>query len=211
MTTPDGRTARATKKRQNRRRAILQAARRVFAAKGFHQTHVSDIIEAAGIARGTFYLYFESKNAIFLELLDELLAELRESIVGVDTFEGAPPVHLQLVDTVRRIMQTVVDNRALTRILAEAVGLGDEVEAHLTLFYRNLQDYIRDALENGKRMQLLREGIDTEIGSLCVMGTIKQFMEQLALGDEGGHLSQDVDRLAAAVLDFNLRGLLKQP
>ncbi len=41
----------------------------MFAAKGYHGTRISDIIDAAGIARGTFYLYFESKSAIFLELI----------------------------------------------------------------------------------------------------------------------------------------------
>ena len=81
----DGRTIRATSLRENRRAAILKASLKVFGRNGYHNTHVSDIIEAAGIARGTFYLYFESKNAIFLELLDQMLAEVRSNIVGVDT------------------------------------------------------------------------------------------------------------------------------
>ena len=82
----DGRSVRASKKRESRRKAILQAARRAFAEKGYHHTHVADIIAGAGIARGTFYLYFESKNAIFLELLDQLLDELQASIVGLAGF-----------------------------------------------------------------------------------------------------------------------------
>ncbi len=206
--TADSRTQRASQKRESRRRAILQAARRTFAESGFHRTHVSDIIEAAGIARGTFYLYFESKNAIFLELLDELMAELKQSIVGVDTEEGAPPVHEQLVGTVRRILGTVVENQALTRILVrEAVGLGDDVDARLKAFYDNLLLYIREALEKGQRMGILRE-LDTELASLCVVGTIKQLMEQLVMDD--GELGRDVDRVALAVLDFNLFGLMKR-
>ncbi len=58
MGTTDGRAERANKKRELRRREILDVARGVFAEKGYHHTHVADIIEAAGIARGTFYLYF---------------------------------------------------------------------------------------------------------------------------------------------------------
>lgn len=204
----DRRSERATKKRENRRREILQAARRVFAKRGFHRTHVADIIEGAGIARGTFYLYFESKNAIFLELLDELMDELRESIVGVDTHAGAPPVHEQLVGTLQRILRTVVDNQALTRILVrEAVGLGEDVDARLKLFYENLLNYIRDSLENGQQMGILRD-FDTELASLCVLGTIKQLMEQLVMDDRLP--GEDVDRLALSVLDFNLFGLMKR-
>ena len=88
----DGRSKRARSQRKNRRGAILKAARPVFVEKGYHQTHISDIIEAAGIARGTFYLYFDSKAAIFAELLDLSLDELRSSIVGVDQGEDAPPM-----------------------------------------------------------------------------------------------------------------------
>src|SRR5207249_12064076 len=65
----DGRVERAEKQRRERRANVLQTARRVFSAKGYHDTSISDLIEAAGIARRTFYLYFISKRAIFEELL----------------------------------------------------------------------------------------------------------------------------------------------
>ncbi len=206
--TPDGRSARATRQRQNRRREILDAARRVFGERGYHRTHVSDLIEAAGIARGTFYLYFESKGSVFLELLDELLDELRTSIVGVDTKGEAPPVEYQLVGTVQRLLGKVIDNRFLTTIIVrEAVGVDEEVDRRLGAFYRELHDNIRRSLEEGKRMGFLRD-IDTEIAAFCVLGTIKQLMEQLVSGDVSPE-PVDVDHLAFAVLDFNLRGVLK--
>ena len=204
----DGRSARARSQRRSRRGGILRSARMVFASKGYHQTHVSDIIDAAGIARGTFYLYFDSKAAIFIELLDLALEELRGSIVGVDRGPAAPPVELQLAGTVRRLLGTVVSDRLLTTILVrEAVGLDEEVDARLKVFYRELLDYIRAALEEGKRMGILRP-IDTEVGALCIMGTIKQLMEQVVFYDRE-IAAEDVDRLALAVLDFNLRGVLR--
>ncbi|MCA9615980.1 MAG: TetR/AcrR family transcriptional regulator, partial [Myxococcales bacterium] len=207
MGTPDGRAERANRKRELRRREILDVARSVFAEKGYHHTHVADIIEAAGIARGTFYLYFESKSAIFLELLEQLLSELRSSIVGVDTSDTAPPVQVQLVDRIRRILHLVVENRALTTILVrEAVGLDAEVDAKMREFYQSLHFYLRDALENGKTMGILRD-LDTEVAAFCVLGTIKQLMEQLVMSEDG-KLAEDVDRVALGVLDFNLRGLI---
>ena len=48
---------------------ILEAARKVFSRKGFEQTTVDDIAAAARVAKGTLYLYFPSKNAIYLEAL----------------------------------------------------------------------------------------------------------------------------------------------
>jgi AcrR family transcriptional regulator len=202
----DGRTKRANEQRESRRAAILKGALRVFGRKGYHQTHVADIIKAAGIARGTFYLYFEGKSAIFLELLDQMLEQFRESIVGVDTHEGAPPVELQLIGTVRRIMDTVVQNRLLTTIIIrEAVGLDQEVDRRLKLFYDDLLRYIRDALGEGQRLGYIRK-LDEDVAAMCILGTIKQFMEMLVMmGDEE---SVDVDRMALSVLDFNLRGVL---
>ena len=60
----DGRTTRAAKQRQDRREQVLLCAQRVFSRKGYHAAGVADIIQAAGVARGTFYLYFESKRRV---------------------------------------------------------------------------------------------------------------------------------------------------
>lgn len=209
MTTPgatDGRTKRAAGRRESRRVAILRGAREVFGRNGYHNTHVSDILEASGIARGTFYLYFDSKSAIFLELLDELLAELRAAVVGVDTAPDSPPIHLQLQGTVRRLLGTVVENRALaTILLREAVGLDVEADTRLRAFYGDLLTYIKDALIEGQRIGIVR-ALDTDLAAMCILGTIKQFIEQFVMMPSDAPI--DVDRTALEVLDFNLRGVL---
>lgn len=202
----DGRSVRASKKRRDRRVAILRAALVVFSRKGYHQTHVSDIIKAASIARGTFYLYFESKSAIFLELLDQLLQQMRASVSGVDTDEGSPPIALQLVGIVRNILNTVSDNKLLANIIIkQAVGVDAEVDEKLKEFYGRIVAYIQEALEEGQRMGVLRD-VDTKVAAMCILGTIKQLMEQIVAED--GNESLEVDRMAMGVLDFNLHGLL---
>ncbi|MCA9528874.1 MAG: TetR/AcrR family transcriptional regulator [Myxococcales bacterium] len=201
----DGRTRRATEQRESRRAAILDAALEAFGTRGYHQTHVSDILSLAGIARGTFYLYFDGKSAVFLELLEGLLAELGDSIVGVETGPGSPPVEAQLADTVRRILATVSNNRLLTAVVVrEAVGLDAEVDARLSAFYGRLLAYIREALIEGQRIGFVR-ALDVEVAAMCILGTIKQFMEHLVRLDDDATV--DVRRMALAVLDFNLRGL----
>ncbi len=205
-TQPDGRSRRAHQKRESRRRAILESALAVFGERGYHATSISDIIQAAGIARGTFYLYFESKSAIFHDLLDELLAQLRESVVGVDTHAGAPPVEEQLVGTIERVLATVVQNRMLTNIIVrEAVGLDAGVDRQLRDFYMELLGYIRESLVEGQKMGLVRE-LDTNVAATCILGSIKQFMELLVLRESTDPV--DVHQMTLAVLDFNLRGVL---
>jgi AcrR family transcriptional regulator len=202
----DGRVVRATAQRESRRAELLQVALRVFARKGYHDTRISDIIEAAGIARGTFYLYFDGKGAMFLELLDGLLARLRASVVGVDTTDGAPPVEEQLVQTTRRILETVRSRPLLTTIIIrQAVGLDEEVNRKLCDFYNQLLDYIRISLEQGQALGIVR-ALDTQVAALCILGSIKEMMEQCVAAGEAD--SFDVDRAARALLDYHLRGVL---
>lgn len=62
------------------RRRILAAAEDVFAEFGFHAASIVKITEAAGVAQGTFYLYFGSKQAIFEELLLDLNHRVRRAM-----------------------------------------------------------------------------------------------------------------------------------
>ena len=63
--------------KQERRQQIMEAAKEVFAEAGYHGASINAIIEKADIARGTFYLYFESKAAVFDSILDQAMADLR--------------------------------------------------------------------------------------------------------------------------------------
>jgi len=62
------------------RRRLLEAAEEVFADLGYHDASIVRITEAAGVAQGTFYLYFSSKQAIFDELVEDLNRRLRHEI-----------------------------------------------------------------------------------------------------------------------------------
>lgn len=201
----DGRTRRAAEAREQRRAQILESALEVFSAQGYHQASVSDLVTAAGVARGTFYLYFDSKQAIFHELLDDLLAHLRANVVGVDTSPGAAPVRAQLMGTVGRLLDTVDANRAFVHILLrEAVGLDAEVDDKLAEFYGNLHLLLDQSLRQGQRMGVVRADVDTEVVAACILGSIKEVLERWLVQSDD---PIDTERLAAAVLDHALRGV----
>src|ERR1700686_3697420 len=83
-----------------RRSAILQAARTVFASQGYANTVVEDIATAAGIAKGTLYLYFPSKEQIYLAaLLEEarqLDADSRTAMSAADTWQDKLGAYLRV-------------------------------------------------------------------------------------------------------------------
>lgn len=201
----DGRARRAAEVREQRRRQILDAALEVFAAKGYHDTSISDLVAAVGVARGTFYLYFESKEAIFLDLLDELLGELRASVRGVDPREGAPGFEAQLVAITKRILTTAADNHALARVIfREAVGLDAAVDARLTAFYADLHEWLVRSLGLGQALGMVRADLDRPVAAWSIVGGLREVVQRLIMQEV---VDVDVDAVARAVVSYHTRAL----
>ena len=201
----DGRVLRGQQSRELRRAQIKEAALAAFAARGYHATSVADLIAAADVARGTFYLYFESKEVLFLELIDDLIAEMRAGIKGVDPSPGAPSVRAQLPQVIARVLRVVAHNRALTRILfRDAVGLDAAVEARLTAFNDQLHAYVAAALRLGRAMGVVRDAIDIDVAATCVVGGVRYVVQRnVVAGDD----EPDVDALARRIVDVYLDGV----
>jgi len=99
--------------RAARQEEILDAARRVFAERGFKGTTIADVAEAAGIALGTIYLYFKSKD----DLLAALSQRLHDLIAG--SFAGDPEATLDATVRVRvrNVFAACAQNRDLVRLV----------------------------------------------------------------------------------------------
>src|SRR5579859_2038542 len=114
-----------------RRRQILAGAKKVFAARGYHDTNISHICDDLGIARGTLYQYFDSKKAVFLAIVEDLLERVRTAVAmepKVEIPEGTRLTREQVVrysaSSLRRILGAAFEDEASLRILVrEAVGL----------------------------------------------------------------------------------------
>jgi len=204
----DGRKQRATQRRSERRLQILDACRKVFSLKGYHASSVADVITAANIARGTFYLYFPSKRAVFDALLEEMFGQIAGTLRRISTARGSDSVLEQMYGNVRRIVDVLEENRDLTIILLrEAVGLDADFDHKLNTFYERLSGVIEGALRLGQSMGLVRP-CDTRLVAYCVLGSLKEVMlRRLTSGDQ----SLDRDGLAQEIMDYNLRGVFIDP
>lgn len=67
-------------KREKRQKMILKACQSLFAIKGYKKTNVSQLVDFAGVSRGTFYLYFKNKKQVFEALLKDLFKEFEAVI-----------------------------------------------------------------------------------------------------------------------------------
>lgn len=192
--------------KQERRRQILAAAKDVFAEAGYHGASINAIIERAQIARGTFYLYFESKAAVFDSILDQAMAELRARIHRIEVDDPkAPPPQVQLRDQVFATFEYVVKDRALATLLLSA-GHTPEAEAseRLDQFFAEMRDLLRRALDTGTEIGLIRK-CHSELAAAALLGMIRGVIEQIIRKDS----QTTVDDVVSEVLMVALRGVLK--
>jgi AcrR family transcriptional regulator len=191
---------------RERKAQILGHAARLFGDKGYYDTSIADIIAAAGVARGTFYLYFESKRGIFEELLSDLLADLHDRIRTVETDEGSPSARSQLVDNIARVIRLFADERHMLSILLKgAAGVDKEFDAKLNEFYAEITRLMESSLTFGQEMGIVRQ-CDTRIAAVIALGVFKEVLRDLLENEE--RAADDPDRLAAEVLDIFSKGVL---
>lgn len=201
----DGRKLRAQERRNQRRQQILSAARKVFSIKGYHACSVADIHEEARIARGTFYLYFPSKRAIFEDLLEQMFSQIKGAIRRIKMGPDAEPELEQMFRNVRAIIDVLERNRELTIILLrEAVGLDTDFDLKLNTFYDRLSTMIEETLKLGQQMGLVRD-CNTHLVAHWILGGLKEVMVRLLTDEEAPEL--DREATAREIMDYNLRGL----
>jgi AcrR family transcriptional regulator len=180
----------------------------VFAEKGYHAASIDDIIREAGIARGTFYLYFESKRAIFEELLDGYQQRLQGVIRRISLEPGAPSPIAQIRGNVERVLDVLSENRELNRILLrQAEGLDADFTRRQAAFYGEVLARIEGALSLGQQMGVVRPG-SVPVLAACVLGSVKEVVNQFLLGAPTGGTGLEREPTVQAIVTYNLQGLM---
>ncbi len=191
--------------RRERRRQILDAAKHVFSEAGYHGASINAIIERAEIARGTFYLYFESKSAVFSSILDQAMTDLRARMhrISVDDPKAAPP-QVQLRAQVVAALEYVVQDRPLAMLLLSAGHTPDaEAAERLDQFFGEVRDLLRRAFESGQEIKLLR-AVQPELAAAAMLGMIRGVVELLVVQPSPPAVESVVDELLLVAL----RGVL---
>lgn len=194
------------REREQRRAQILAVATQVFAEKGYHDARIDDIVVRAGIARGTFYLYFSDKRAIFEELVGGFLTRLNDAIERIELADDAPRHMNELTENLRRVFALFAANPEMARILlSAAVGLDADFDRRLLAFYDEINALLTRALEQGEAAGLVRPG-DARLRAYCLTGLLKECLYQIVLR----RADTDPDALVEALLDLVADGLFTE-
>ncbi len=195
-----------TSNKEITRQNILDAAVGIFREKGFQKTRVSDIVAAAGLAQGTFYLYFRSKE----EIAREICKNFMDSFIVIfetdpDIFESrtTAELHARIRRMVRAALAVFKKNAAAAEIvLREGVGQGGlfkELYENLIIRFIGL---LRDRIDNGRSRQMLRVR-DPETVAVFIVGLVERsFFFFMVMGKE-----VDVDSISQDMASFIINGL----
>ena len=194
---------------QQRREYILRKAAEVFSRKGYRMASVSDIVEEAGVGRGTFYLYFDSKKEIFIALIEAYLQgfadvlEKNHSYLANALYSGNK-VMKNWRDNMLRILEYHRDNPHLTIIaFREAMGrdevFSEKAEELYRLAKKNLISDFQMMYERG----MLRECDLNIVASIVLGSTINVIQDHLLI--ENG---KDLESLADAIIEYHIRALV---
>jgi TetR/AcrR family transcriptional regulator, fatty acid metabolism regulator protein len=192
----------------DKRERILRAATKVFARKGFYATKVSEVAKAAGVADGTIYLYFKSKDDLLVSLFEDrimlLLATLERALSERPTPEErlrcVIEMQLGLLEGERDLAEVITIN------LRQSTRLMKQYAAPKFALYL---DTIARVIADGQKAGTFRGDVSPHIVARTIFGALDGITMTWALGKaEAGGLS----RAATQVADVLLEGLLaRQP
>lgn len=162
--------------REIRRQQILDRARDVFAKKGYHLAKIDDVVAAAGVARGTFYLYFHDKRSIFEELVSRFFQRVALAVASIDTDQ---PIEPQIRANFSRLLDVFLGDPGMAKILlTDVTGLDVEFDRRLLAFYADIEALLLRSLREGQSLGIVQDG-DARVVAHFVLGGVKEVLLQL--------------------------------
>jgi TetR/AcrR family fatty acid metabolism transcriptional regulator len=183
----------------DKREAILRAAIKVFAGKGYFNSKVADIAGEAGIADGTVYLYFKSKDEILHSIFDRAMAEFieegRKELENLET----PPKKL------RRIAELHLEKLGADRDLAvvfqiELRGSTKFMQEFSAAGFAEYLDIIRQTIESGQKSGDFRTDLKPVVGAKILYGALDEMVTNWILSKKSYALAPMADEVLKVFL-----------
>ncbi len=170
-----------------RRLKLLDASLKVFARKGFHQTAVSDIVDASKIGHGTFYGYFASKTAVFKALLESIYEKILMQLIAepFNACQSLDEYRAQLLRIGDRLFELFQKQPELARVVfyESWVAEGDITALTQTTF-EAFKHFTQMYLNHGVQKGYLKPDIDTETAAAAINVMLFEAMKSVLRSDQ---------------------------
>jgi TetR/AcrR family fatty acid metabolism transcriptional regulator len=194
-----------------KRRAILHAAVRVFAEKGYQGCRVADVAKAAGVAYGLVYHYFHNKEELLESVFTEQWALFIEALRAIADGPGTASERLAgmchfAIDVFRTAPA------AVRVLLLEVARTPNSLRAGSTRqTFEHAVGIVADVLRRGQERGEVRRDVDALIAAAGLLGALEMALTALVTGVVGGATEEDIERVKRGVVDLVLEGVSSKP
>lgn len=186
----------------DKREAILRAATTVFAERGFFQSQVADVARVAGVAAGTVYLYFRSKDDLLVSLFERTMREaLSEGRAALQGITHAPE---RLRQIARLHLERLGRDRDLAVVFQVELRQSTKfMERFSSTYLRDYLELIRSTIVDGQTAGVFRREVPARIAAKMFYGALDEMATNWILSRRRYALAADAD----AVVDLFVNGV----
>lgn len=191
--------------KEARRTDLLEAAKKLFAERGFQATTIADVARTAGVSYGVVYWYFDSKEDLFHALMAEEETRLRERISSSVGEQQAtePSLRAGLTDAIRATFEYFEEEPAsATLLFRDSISLSDDFQRHLFGIYGRFIDQLEAGFRTAQSSGGVRTG-PSRLVAFSAAALIGQMALRRLSTDDGLTAAQ----AATFVVDLLLDGL----
>jgi AcrR family transcriptional regulator len=192
--------------KETRRAQLVDSAIRVFARNGYNSASIDEIIKEAGVARGTFYLYFDSKLEVFHAVMARYL-ELFEKVVARELarpYDNPLSVRKRIRESLLDWLRFYSENRDLAKIaFREAMAIEPDYEKKCLAMLESCNRHWRRSIERFQKLGFVRRDLDPEFLNLVFSGVMINLVLRYILPNP----KPDLDKMVDQWLDFLEKGV----
>ena len=186
--------------KEQRRKDILRAAAELFAQQGYEKTTVSQIVKKVGVAQGTFYLYFDSKEHVRMGVHEQIINEILEKSLNIKAMEVDPFKKIELL--LLSGVETMKRHQELIRVIQREVSCEAVYDEESREMNRKLVGPVCEILQEGMDSGVFAKA-DPIITAYLIIAMVERVTCSALLWEEPAALEQ----VTPVILDF-LRGAL---
>lgn len=201
---------RKEREKLERRNAILRAAGALFSEKGYQNTTVEEIAEAADLSKGTVYLYFTSKDELYVtvvlesfQIVEDTLHRIMES--DLDIAEKGRSLFLAFVDHCMKhneyfhVTEYFLTESARHNLPGDLI---EEISAHTA----QLLEYVAGLVAEGQKRRIIRKDMDPYVFAVVAWRTATGLLELALAGDEASGRAGPYPALFEQTIDLLIQG-----
>ncbi|MBC2716345.1 MAG: MerR family transcriptional regulator [Desulfobacteraceae bacterium] len=177
-----GKPVTTTKEKKKKRQEIIKHAIQIFSHKGYHQTKISDITGSMKISTGTFYLYFNNKRDLFIEVIDDvfhnIVGEAAVAIKGEEDFLKKLKIRGRVF-----LKNYTKYSEILNQLRAEMAGEDNWPVKKIKKIYHHLTRPVIKEIQDAVDAGIIRK-IDPDLAAYDLTGQLEMMSLRLSLDDK---------------------------